>query len=152
MTDSGNGAQLMYRIDLPATDGGLVQKCTNAFARASDDAVSIDTSVHNPARIWRIPGTMNCKGDSIPERPHRMAKLQEAPDNLLAVSEAQLLDVAAWDDTDSGYLGNHQISTWIPGSRSTAPSLALRSRGGGDESGSSPSARSTRRTPTSPPC
>ena len=25
MTDSGNGAQLMYRIDLPATDGGLVQ-------------------------------------------------------------------------------------------------------------------------------
>ena len=111
MTDSGNGAQLMYRIDLPATDGGLVQKCTNAFARASDDAVSIDTSVHNPARIWRIPGTMNCKGDSIPERPHRMAKLQEAPDNLLAVSEAQLLDVAAWDDTDSGYLGNTAVTS-----------------------------------------
>lgn len=61
MTDSGNGAQLMYRIDLPATDGGLVRKCTNAFALASDDAVFIDTSVHNPARIWRIPGTMNCK-------------------------------------------------------------------------------------------
>ena len=111
MTDSGNGAQLMYRIDLPATDGGLVQKCTNAFARASDDAVSIDTSVHNPARIWRIPGTMNCKGDSIPERPHRMAKLLEAPDNLLAVSEAQLLDVAAWDDTDSGYLGNTAVTS-----------------------------------------
>lgn len=111
MTDSGNGAQLMYRIDLPATDGGLVQKCTNAFARASDDAVSIDTSVHNPARIWRIPGTMNCKGDSIPERPHRMAKLLEAPDNLQAVSEAQLLDVAAWDDTDSGYLGNTAVTS-----------------------------------------
>ena len=54
---------------------------------------------------------MNCKGDSIPERPHRMAKLQEAPDNLLAVSEAQLLDVAAWDDTDSGYLGNTAVTS-----------------------------------------
>ena len=154
MTDSGNGAQLMYRIDLPATDGGLVQKCTNAFALASDDAVSIDTSVHNPARIWRLPGTMNCKGDSIPERPHRMAKLLEAPDNLQAVSETKrpiifwrfqrrncwmsphgmirIPDI--WEIPPS-----HQISSLTPGSRST-------------ESGFFPSARSMRRTQTSPPC
>ena len=111
MTDSGNGAQLMYRIELPADDGELVRRVIGEIAKASSEQVAIDTSVHNPARIWRLPGTMNCKGDSIPERPHRMAKLLEAPDNLQAVSETQLLDVAAWDDTDSGYLGNTAVTS-----------------------------------------
>ena len=98
MTDSGNGAQLMYRIDLPADDGGLVQKCTNAFALASDDAVSIDTSVHNPARIWRLPGTMNCKGDSIPERPHRMARILEEPQDIVPVSREQMQDIVSYQN------------------------------------------------------
>ena len=111
LTDSGNGAQLMYRIDLPADDGELVRRVIGEIAKASSEQVAIDTSVHNPARIWRLPGTMNCKGDSIPERPHRMARILEAPDNLQAVSETQLLDVAVWDDTDSGYLGNSTTSS-----------------------------------------
>ena len=98
MTDSGNGAQLMYRIDLPADDGGLVQKCTNAFALASDDAVSIDTSVHNPARIWRLPGTMNCKGDSIPERPHRMARILDKPQDIVSVSREQMQDIVSYQN------------------------------------------------------
>ena len=101
MTDSGNGAQLMYRIDLPATDGGLVQKCTNTFALASDDAVSIDTSVHNPARIWRLPGTMNCKGDSIPERPHRMARILEEPQDIVSVSREQMQDIVSHQSEDT---------------------------------------------------
>ena len=101
MTDSGNGAQLMYRIDLPATDGGLVQKCTNAFALASDDAVSIDTSVHNPARIWRLPGTMNCKGDSIPERPHRMARILDEPQDIVSVSREQMQDIVSYQSEDT---------------------------------------------------
>ena len=101
MTDSGNGAQLMYRIDLPATDGGLVQKCTNAFALAADDAVSIDTSVHNPARIWRLPGTMNCKGDSIPERPHRMARILEEPQDIVPVSLKQMQDIVSYRSEDT---------------------------------------------------
>ena len=101
MTDSGNGAQLMYRIDLPATDGGLVQKCTNAFALASDDAVSIDTSVHNPARLWRLPGTMNCKGDSIPERPHRMARILDEPQDIVSVSLEQMQDIVSYQSEDT---------------------------------------------------
>ena len=101
MTDSGNGAQLMYRIELPADDGGLVQKCTNAFALASDDAVSIDTSVHNPARIWRLPGTMNCKGDSIPERPHRMARILDEPQDIVSVSREQMQDIVSYQSEDT---------------------------------------------------
>ncbi|MFA7178095.1 MAG: hypothetical protein WC114_12665, partial [Smithellaceae bacterium] len=94
MTDSGNGAQLMYHIELPADDGGLVQKCLDSIALASSDQVEVDTTVHNPARIWRIPGTMNCKGDSIPARPHRMAKLLFAPKTLTTVAEEQLHRIA----------------------------------------------------------
>jgi hypothetical protein len=88
--DSGNGGQLLYPIDLPAEDGGLVQRCLQALASAGDDRVEIDQAVHNPARIWRLPGTWNCKGDSIPDRPHRLAKVLSAPDAPVAVPGALL--------------------------------------------------------------
>ena len=85
MLDSGNGAQLTYRIDVPADDGGLVQRVLGEIAKASSDTVKVDVTVFNPARIWRIPGTMNCKGDSIPVRPHRMAKIISAPEPVETV-------------------------------------------------------------------
>lgn len=90
MVDSGNGAQLMYRIDLPAADGELVAQCVAEIAKASDNKVKIDLTVHNPARIWRLPGTMNCKGDSTAERPHRMAKVVSVPTHLKVLSANKL--------------------------------------------------------------
>jgi transcriptional regulator with XRE-family HTH domain len=42
----------------------------------SDDKVSIDGTVFNMARIWKLYGTLAVKGDSIPERPHRRAYLK----------------------------------------------------------------------------
>ena len=96
LTDSGNGAQLMYRIDLPADDGELVRRVIGEIAKASSEQVAIDTSVHNPARIWRLPGTMNCKGDSIPERPHRMARILEEPQDIVSVSREQMQDIVSY--------------------------------------------------------
>jgi hypothetical protein len=95
VTDSGNGAQLMYRIDLPADDNGLVQEVLQNVAAVSSDAVDIDITVHNPARIWRLPGTMNCKGDSTESRPHRMAKILSQPEELQIVSNDQLCSACA---------------------------------------------------------
>ena len=100
MTDSGNGAQLMYRIDLPVDDDGLVQKCIKGMATASDDKVKVDLTVYNPARIWRIPGTMNCKGDSIPARPHRMAKIISKPEKLEVITQEQLESVAQFSEKE----------------------------------------------------
>ena len=100
MTDSGNGAQLMYRIDLPADDGELVRRVIGEIAKASSEQVAIDTSVHNPARIWRLPGTMNCKGDSIPERPHRMARILEEPQDIVSVSLKQMQDIVSYQNKD----------------------------------------------------
>lgn len=101
MTDSGNGAQLMYRIDLPADDGELVRRVIGEIAKASSEQVAIDTSVHNPARIWRLPGTMNCKGDSIPERPHRMARILEEPQDIVSVSGEQMQDIVSYQNEDT---------------------------------------------------
>ena len=101
MTDSGNGAQLMYRIDLPADDGELVRRVIGEIAKASSEQVAIDTSVHNPARIWRLPGTMNCKGDSIPERPHRMARILEEPQDIVSVSREQMQDIVSYQNEDT---------------------------------------------------
>ena len=101
MTDSGNGAQLMYRIDLPANDGELVRRVIGEIAKASSEQVAIDTSVHNPARIWRLPGTMNCKGDSIPERPHRMARILEEPQDIVSVSREQMQDIVSHQSEDT---------------------------------------------------
>ena len=83
LADSGNGAQLMYRIDLPADDNTLLQRCLGSLdVRFSDSDVNIDLTVFNPSRIWRLPGTWNRKGDNMPERPHRMASLLEVPEAL----------------------------------------------------------------------
>ncbi|HDS63945.1 MAG TPA: hypothetical protein ENN52_07490, partial [Methanofollis liminatans] len=56
--DSGNGAHLLYRIDLPPDDGGLVKGVLATLdALFSDDAVTVDTANSNAARIWKLYGT-----------------------------------------------------------------------------------------------
>jgi len=90
MLDSGNGAQLMYRVDLPAVDDGLIQACLKAIQPAGDAAVQIDQTVHNPARIWRLPGTMNCKGDEHEDRVYRQAHVISIPEKLEIVPEEKL--------------------------------------------------------------
>ena len=47
--------------------------------RFSDEKVSVDTGVYNAARIWKLYGTIACKGDNTPERPHRLAYIIEVP-------------------------------------------------------------------------
>ena len=43
--------------------------------RFSDARVSVDTTVFNMSRIWKLYGTLACKGDSIPGRPYRRSHL-----------------------------------------------------------------------------
>ena len=96
LIDSGNGAQMMYRIDLPVADGDLVQRCIAGIATAGDDKVDVDLTVFNPARIWRIPGTMNCKGDDVKSRPHRMAQILSVPEKFGIVTPEQMEVAASW--------------------------------------------------------
>ena len=54
MTDSGNGAQLMYRIDLPATDGGLVQ---TDLAHSRDDELQGRLNSRTSTPHGKTPGS-----------------------------------------------------------------------------------------------
>ena len=88
---------MLYRIELPTDDSGLVQAVLEGLAfRFDDDQVTVDTSVANPARICKLYGTWAQKGDDIPNRPHRMARLLEVPDEVMVVSTDQLAAVASW--------------------------------------------------------
>ena len=117
--DSGNGAHLMYRIYVPAADEELIKRCLAALAKVFDDAdVKIDQEVFNPARIWKLYGSLACKGDSTIERPHRIARILNAPDQVQIVSRAQLESLVSEsgrftedDDKDKGsdaYSGDGQ--------------------------------------------
>lgn len=77
--DSGNGGHLLYRVELPANDDELVKRCLLGLARRfDDDRVKIDQKVFNPSRIWKLYGTVSRKGDSVVDRPHRLAHVLEA--------------------------------------------------------------------------
>src|SRR5262249_57025876 len=86
--DSGNGAHLLYRIDLANNDGaaGLVQGCLAALDwQFSDAAVNVDTTVYNASRICKLYGTLAVKGDATAERPHRRSAILSAPDRPAVV-------------------------------------------------------------------
>ncbi|HVN76944.1 MAG TPA: AAA family ATPase [Thermoanaerobaculaceae bacterium] len=96
-SDSGNGAHLFYRVDLPNDSDAkeLVRRVLNAAAARFDTPrVHLDTTVGNAARIVKLPGTLACKGDSTAERPHRRARLTRVPSVLSAVPR-ELLEVFA---------------------------------------------------------
>jgi hypothetical protein len=91
--DSGNGAHVLYPINEPNTDE--VRDAIHKFlkclhAKFSDSAVKVDTTVFNAARIWRVPGTWSRKGDSVPDRPHRKARILQHVHHLDRVGLAKV--------------------------------------------------------------
>lgn len=82
LCDSGNGGHLLYRVDLPndEPDSALMKRCLEALAfNFSDSIVEVDQTTSNAARICKLYGTLAAKGDSLPERPYRLACLVEVP-------------------------------------------------------------------------
>ena len=77
---SGNGAHLLFPTNLPVDDGDSLRRAMHSLAASfSDDVVTVDKAVHNPARIWKMYGTLARKGEASPERPHRRALLFRGP-------------------------------------------------------------------------
>ena len=96
--DSGNGAHLLYRVDL-GNDEAATALVKGALATLdalfSNEAVTVDTANHNAARIWKLYGTLSRKGDNTPERPHRRAKVLAAPAEIGIVPLERLQHLAA---------------------------------------------------------
>ncbi|MDO9035870.1 MAG: hypothetical protein Q7U51_11780, partial [Methanoregula sp.] len=97
LADSGNGAHLLYRIDLSNDNESrdLVKGCLDVLASVFNDAVAqVDTANYNAARIWKLYGTMSRKGDSTADRPHRRAAIIEAPTKPGVVDRPMLTRLA----------------------------------------------------------
>jgi hypothetical protein len=121
---SGNGATLLWRIDLPSDDESkrLIERATKAIAEryspnatrlkdtldqrvkagSYDDAINadsadvdIDKSVHNPARICKILGTPTRKGPHSELRPQRQSWHRIPTGEMGIVSREQLDALAA---------------------------------------------------------
>lgn len=96
--DSGNGAHLLYRVDLPNTpeSAKLLQNCLQALAaKHNDDLVKIDVGNYNAGRIWKLYYTLTAKGDSTKERPHRWSRIISVDAPIGIVSETHLQQLAA---------------------------------------------------------
>jgi hypothetical protein len=104
IADSGNGGHLLYRVELPAEDDGLIKRVLAALAITFDrDDVTVDQSVHNPARISKLYGTMACKGINTPERPHRRSAIRQNPTQLTAVTREHLEALVCSRPRDPGH-------------------------------------------------
>lgn len=132
LADSGNGAHLLYPIDQPndVQAHQLVERCLKLLAmQFSDERVSIDTTVANAARIWKLYGTQACKGDSLPDRPHRLASILEAPEDRQPVSVELLMELAdemPQEPRRSALIGlQHGDGAWT---RERVEDLVVRSR------------------------
>ncbi len=95
--DSGNGAHLLYAIDLANDDEAtaLVKGVLATLdALFSDETVAVDTANFNAARIWKLYGTCSRKGDTTAERPHRRAKVLSVPEEREIVTAEKLRAIA----------------------------------------------------------
>ena len=98
IADSGNGGHLLVRVSLNNTEEckELVRRCIEAVAfHFTDKVVDVDLKMFNAARIFKVYGSMACKGDSISERPHRFARLLKVPKKIEAAPLSVLKDLAA---------------------------------------------------------
>jgi hypothetical protein len=99
---SGNGLQIIYRIDLENSAGSrqLVENTLRGLAARFDTAdVKIDVSVGNAARLCKIPGTYARKGDFTPDRPWRRAELISLNPHASVVTVSQLQAIGATPPT-----------------------------------------------------
>jgi hypothetical protein len=96
--DTGNGHRADYLIDLP-NDPASLELIKNGLQAADQlfttEGGKVDTALFNASRIIRLPGTMNRKGDSIPERPHRICQVLSVPQELAVVPLECLQALAA---------------------------------------------------------
>lgn len=95
---SGNGAYLLYRIELPNDEESsiLLRECLHALAaRHSSETIDVDRSVHNASRIIKAIGTWARKGENTADRPHRQSWFIPNTEPLQVVSRELLEALAA---------------------------------------------------------
>jgi len=88
---SGSGTHLLYKISLDPSETQLIKDCLLALDMMFSDAeVKVDTAVFNASRITKLYGSMAAKGRNTKERPHRLSKIVNYP-NEIKINDVALL-------------------------------------------------------------
>lgn len=93
---SGNGYHLLYPISLENTPENttlIKDFLTTIDRKFSNEAVKVDTTTYNAARITKLYGTIACKGDDTEPRPHRRSYIISAPEILECISAEQIKNI-----------------------------------------------------------
>jgi hypothetical protein len=93
---SGNGYHAVFRVRLPNSPeiSALLNRLYSGLQRLfQTDDVGFDTTVRNSARILRLYGTRNRKGQPTAERPHRLSNCW-VPDPFERVTLGQIARLA----------------------------------------------------------
>ena len=116
LADSGNGAHLIYTVALAADDTRPKRWLEALALQYGGDGVIVDTSIFNPARIWKLYGTLACKGANLPDRPWRMASVLSvpAPPEILT---ADAIDAALAGLGDAGAAAAPALPSSTPAGR-----------------------------------
>lgn len=103
LADSGNGAHLLYKLDLPndKETTALIKDFLKSLAyNFTDDKVDVDLTMFNAARISKLPGTLTRKGEQSDDRLWRQAHIIETPETPTAIPKALIEhEVWAWKAT-----------------------------------------------------
>ncbi len=94
---SGNGMHLLYPCNLPNDDDvrdAIKAALASLTERFDHDAVKVDRSVFNAARITKLYGTVANKGDHTERTPWRVSRLTSTPGRAHLVSLEMLQALA----------------------------------------------------------
>jgi hypothetical protein len=134
--DSGNGAQPLYRVNLPADKQTrtLFRRLLYTLAdRFDTDKAKIDRKTHNATRLAKLPGTMARKGTATADRPHRMACILSAPPEVQIVTLEQIESVVGTDPTPTVVVGKDGVCPPLPPPQQEPGTHKLRATGGNGE-------------------
>ncbi len=119
IADSGNGAHLLFRIDLESDDTArdLVKGVLETLHLLFSD------TMFNAGRIWKLYGTTSRKGDNIADRPHRPARIISVPGELCLVTGEQLSALCSMipkEQPEPGFRDRRRgeqidLGTWLTG-------------------------------------
>jgi hypothetical protein len=83
VNDSGNGFHLLYSEFGTEVDRDSTEYLVAALQYLKGKFPYLDTTVTNPARVARVPHTVNRKGVNTEERPHRYTRVVSYPEGSL---------------------------------------------------------------------
>jgi hypothetical protein len=97
---SGNGAHLLYAIDLPndTATTALLTAVLKHLTRFNTPAVSVDQTTADANQLTKLYGTAVRKGPATSERPHRRSALTAIPADIVSVPLAALEQFDAADE------------------------------------------------------